>query len=172
MMVELNTMYRVMILYMLDKLEYPLTNTQITNFILDKDYTDYFTIQQTLSDLLSSELITAESTHSNTRYRITEYGEWTLKFFNDKVSDGIKEDIDQYFKEHRYELKQETSVFADYYKAPGKGYLVSCHIKNKEDTVMELTLHTAAKEQAQAICANWSEQNEDVYALIMDLLLK
>lgn len=29
-MTELHTMYRVMILYMLNRLEYPLTNTQIT----------------------------------------------------------------------------------------------------------------------------------------------
>ena len=47
-MTELHTMYRVMILYMLNRLEYPLTNTQITNFILEKDYTNYFTVQQTI----------------------------------------------------------------------------------------------------------------------------
>ena len=41
-MTELHTMYRVMILYMLNRLEYPLTNTQITNFILEKDYTNYY----------------------------------------------------------------------------------------------------------------------------------
>lgn len=35
-MTELDTMYRIMILYMLNKLEYPLTNTQITNFILER----------------------------------------------------------------------------------------------------------------------------------------
>ena len=31
-MADLHTMYRVMILYMLNQVEYPLTNTQITNF--------------------------------------------------------------------------------------------------------------------------------------------
>ena len=37
-MTELDTMYRVMILYMLNLVEYPLTNTQITNFVLEKAY--------------------------------------------------------------------------------------------------------------------------------------
>ena len=70
-MADLHTMYRVMILYMLNQVEYPLTNTQITNFILEKEYTNYFTVQEILSDRISSQLITAESTHNNTRYRIT-----------------------------------------------------------------------------------------------------
>ena len=45
-MTELDTMYRVMILYMLNLVEYPLTNTQITNFVLEKEYTNYFTVQR------------------------------------------------------------------------------------------------------------------------------
>ena len=83
------TLYKLMILYMLNKLEYPLTNTQITNFILEKDYTNYFTVQQTISDLLSSELITAESTHNNTRYRITDEGKETAKKISQTTSKSI-----------------------------------------------------------------------------------
>ena len=47
-MTELDTMYRVMILYMLNLVEYPLTNTQITNFVLEKEYTNYFTVQEAI----------------------------------------------------------------------------------------------------------------------------
>ena len=84
-MADLHTMYRVMILYMLNQVEYPLTNTQITNFILEKEYTNYFTVQEILSDLISSQLITAESTHNNTRYRITPYGQESLGFLHVKI---------------------------------------------------------------------------------------
>ena len=84
-MADLHTMYRVMILYMLNQVEYPLTNTQITNFILEKEYTNYFTVQEILSDLISSQLITAESTHNNTRYRITPYGQESRGFLHVKI---------------------------------------------------------------------------------------
>lgn len=171
-MTDLDTMYRIMILYMLNKLEYPLTNTQITNFILEKDYTNYFTVQQTLSGLLSSELITAESTHNNTRYRITEEGRETLRFFSDKISPGIKKDISDYFEEHHFELKEETSSYADFYKASGSGYQVRCQIRNLEETVLDLTLHVSTREQAQAVCDNWQKQKDEVFALLMDNLLK
>ena len=83
-MTELDTMYRVMILYMLNLVEYPLTNTQITNFVLEKEYTNYFTVQEAITSLLQTDLITAESTHNNTRYHLTDYGRQTLDFFHTK----------------------------------------------------------------------------------------
>lgn len=171
-MADLHTMYRVMILYMLNQVEYPLTNTQITNFILEKEYTNYFTVQEILSDLISSQLITAESTHNNTRYRITSYGQETLGFFHVKISDAIKEDIRTYFVEHDFDLKQETSVYADYYKVPGEGYAVRCRIRNLETDIVDLTLHVTSRQQAEAVCQNWKKNHFPIYETLMDTLLK
>ena len=171
-MADLHTMYRVMILYMLNQVESPLTNTQITNFILEKEYTNYFTIQEILSDLISSQLITAESTHNNTRYRITPYGQETLGFFHVKISDAIKEDIRTYFVEHDFDLKQETSVYADYYKVPGEGYAVRCRIRNLETDIVDLTLHVTSRQQAEAVCQNWKKNHFPIYETLMDTLLK
>ena len=77
-MAEPITIYKLIILYMLSQVDFPLGNTKISNFFLDKEYTTYFTIQQVLNDLLDSELIVAESTHNNTNYRITASGRETL----------------------------------------------------------------------------------------------
>lgn len=171
-MADLHTMYRVMILYMLNQVEYPLTNTQITNFILEKEYTNYFTVQEILSDLISSQLITAESTHNNTRYRITPYGQETLGFFHAKISDAIKEDIRTYFVKHNFDLKQETSVYADYYKVPGGEYAVRCRIRNLETDIVDLTLHVSDRQQAEAVCQNWKKNHFPIYEALMDTLLK
>lgn len=166
------TLYRLIILYMLDKVDFPLTNTQITNFILEKDYTTYFTVQQTFSDLVDSELITAESTHNNTLYRITPDGQQTLKFFSDKISDAIKEDIMHFFSDNKMDLKTETSVIADYYKTPGNDYAVRCQIRNGEKSIIDLTISVSSVEQARAVCRNWKNQSSDIYALLMDELIK
>ena len=61
-MAEPFTIYKLTILNMLDKVDFPLTNTQISNFFLEQDYTDYFRVQQVLSDLEDASLIHAEST--------------------------------------------------------------------------------------------------------------
>ena len=70
-MAEPFTIYKLTILNMLDKVDFPLTNTQISDFFLEQEYTDYFRVQQVLNDLADSGLIRTESTHSNTQYYIT-----------------------------------------------------------------------------------------------------
>ena len=55
-MAESFKLYKLIILYMLNKVDFPLTNSQISEFILDQGYTTYFKLQQALSELLSSGL--------------------------------------------------------------------------------------------------------------------
>ena len=105
-MAEPITIYKLIILYMLSQVDFPLGNTKISNFFLDKEYTTYFTIQQVLNDLLDSELIVAESTHNNTNYRITASGRETLDFFEDKISEAIRQDICEYFSQNQIEMKK------------------------------------------------------------------
>ena len=51
-------LYKLMVLYMLNKVDFPLTNSQISEFILDKGYTNYFTLQQALHDLSEQNIST------------------------------------------------------------------------------------------------------------------
>ncbi len=61
---------------------------------------------------------------------------------------------------------------ADYYKTTTLEYAVRCQIKEKDLSLIDLTINVKTKEQAEAICANWKKQNEDVYTYLMDLLMK
>ncbi len=69
------TLYKLIILYMLNEVDFPLTNSQISEFILDEGYTTYFKLQQALSELRESHnFIREESTHHRTFYHLTEDG--------------------------------------------------------------------------------------------------
>ena len=89
-MADASTQYKLIVLYMLDQVDFPLTNTQISNFMLDKDYTTYFTVQKAISELIDAGLMRTESTYNNTHYYITPAGRETLSYFPDKISDAIK----------------------------------------------------------------------------------
>lgn len=75
------TLYKLIILFILDKVNFPLTNAQMTGFILDKEYTNFFNIQQAISELTEAELVTAEPIRNSTLYTITDTGRETLTFF-------------------------------------------------------------------------------------------
>ena len=65
-MAEPFTLYKLIILYMLKKVDFPLTNSQISEFVLDEGYTTYFKLQQAISELIASGFVREESTHSRT----------------------------------------------------------------------------------------------------------
>ena len=88
---------------MLDKVDFPLTNSQISEFILNEGYTNYFTLQQTISELAESGFVREESTHSRTFYHLTEEGAQTLHFFKNDISPAIQDDIDTF-------LTKKTSI--------------------------------------------------------------
>ena len=171
-MADPNTIYKMTMLAMLDKIDFPLSNTQISNFFLEQDYTDYFTVQQVIHELLDSELIRFESTHSNTQYHLTSLGRETLKFFEDKVTPAIKADIAAFFERNQMEMKIENSLVADFYKSTFSGYDVRCRLKQKNLSIIDLTIHVETKEQADAVCKNWKKQSDEIYACLMDILIQ
>ena len=171
-MAEPFTIYKLTILNMLDKVDFPLSNTQLTDFFLEHEYTDYFRVQQVISELLDAELIRTESTHNNTHYYITAAGKETLNLLKDKISDAIELDIINYFAENKLELRNDNSIIADYYRTPNRDFAVRCQYRQKDTNLIDLTLTVKTKEQAEAICNNWKKQNEEVYMYLMDILMK
>ena len=81
MLAEPMTLYKLMNLYMLHQVNFPLTNAQLSNFFLDREYTTYFTLQQALNELLDAGLVKKETMRNSSRYEITKEGEETLEFF-------------------------------------------------------------------------------------------
>lgn len=67
-MAETFTLYKLIVLYMLDRVDFPLTTSQISEFILDKGYTTYFRLQSALAELTDSGLLKIELTHNRTLY--------------------------------------------------------------------------------------------------------
>ena len=170
MAADSNTLYKLILLYMLDNLEFPLTNSQISEFILDRGYTDYFTLQQTIYDLQSSELVVAENIRNSTRYIITEAGRETISMFGSKLSSAIKEDIQNFFQEKKYQLRKEIDLQADYYPID-KEYMVHCLIKEKKSTLLELKINVVTKEQAVHICDHWQKDSEEIYNYLIQKML-
>ena len=78
----------------------------------------------------------------------------------------------KFFEANQLEFRQENSILADYYKTTNQKYDVRCQVRSDSSTIIDLTLCVSTKEQAEAICNNWKNQNEDVYAYLMDMLLK
>lgn len=166
------TLYKLMILYFLDQVEYPLTNAQLSGFLLEQEYTNYFTIQQVLSDLLEAELIQSETIRNSSYFRITEEGKKTLLFFGDKISNAIKEDILLFLQENQYQLRETVSTPADYYEQKKGEFVVHCKVMEHERILLDLSLAVPSEEKAVQICNSWHTHSQDVYARLFEWMIK
>ena len=164
------TLYKLIVLYMLDKVAFPLTQSQISEFILDKGYTNYLTLQQVIAELIETNLITAHTTLNRTQLTITEEGKDSLKYFEGRISDIIKKEILDYFKENSMELKNEVSVVSNYYKATNGDYEAVLNAKDGDTTLVEIKLSVPTPQIASAICDNWNKKNQEVYQMLTKML--
>lgn len=166
------TLYKLIILFILDKVDFPLTNAQVSNFILEKEYTNFFNIQQSISELQDSELIVCETIRNSSLYKITETGRETLDFFNSKISSAIKNDIIEYLKVNKYELREEVSTISDYFQSKKDEFIVRCQVKEKGSAIIDLNLSVPTEKEASLICNNWRSKSQEVYSYLIKTLMQ
>ena len=165
-------LYKLIVLYMLDCIDFPLTTSQISEFILEQGYTDYFKLQQAVGELAEDGLIRRDSTHNRTLYYLTDEGEKTILLFKNDISPDIRKDIQTFLKNKKYELKNESSVRSDYYLNSANEYNVRCQIMEQGLPLIDLTVSVPTKAEASTIANNWSVRNQEIYASVMKSLLR
>lgn len=170
-MTEAQTLYKLIVLTMLSRVDFPLTNAQISDFILSKEYTNYFTLQQVLSELVETGLAEMHTVRNSSYYHLTEKGKETLNFFGNMVSQAIHDDMDRYFKDNAIALRDEASVRADYYPNNNDEYSVRLRVLEKDSPIIDLTLTVPTENQANNLCNNWKKKNQKLYAFLMQELL-
>jgi len=167
---EPEILYKLMVLYMLDQVSFPLTNTQLSDFFLDKDYTTYFTLQQVINGLEESGFIRSRQMNNTTHYYITDDGKATLRFFSSEMSQAVIQDMNEYLQQNKFRMRSEVSITADYYRPEGGDYRVNCRIHEGMEDILSLELAVPDEKTAEIITANWKARAQAVYQNLMTSL--
>ena len=169
-MAEPLTLYKLIVLYMLSRVDFPLTKAQIGDFILEREYTNFLTLQQAIGELIDAGLITAQSIRNRTHLVLTKDGSETLTFFGNQISSTIKGEIDEFFKQNEIALRNEVSILADYYKSTTGEFESHLIAKDKGINLIDITISVPDEETAASICDNWQKKNQDIYQYIVGQL--
>ncbi|MGL5260319.1 MAG: DUF4364 family protein [Lachnospiraceae bacterium] len=161
---ETLSLYKLIILYILDHVTFPMTQGQVCDMILEKNYTNYINLQLALSELTDTFLIQSKnSSHNRTQLIITDEGKRTLGFFKNRISEDIRTEIKEYLKENGLELRDEVSVLSNYYKSVNGEYEVALCAKEKDTVLIDLKLSVPTPQLASTICDNWQRNNQEIY---------
>ena len=165
------TLYKMIILYMLKRCDVPLSKSQIYDFILEKEYTNFLTLQEVFAEMASSELVKEKRMGNRTFLEITEEGEETLKFFGNRINPEIKEQIDQYLKDNSLRLRNEASILGDYQKTGDNEYMAHMLAKENGQTIVDIQIPVPTEEMAQFVCDNWQRKNQEIYQFLVETLM-
>jgi len=160
---------KLKLLYILNYINIPLTNIEITNHILENNYMDYFSLQQILGDLCDSKFIKLNSKNGNEYYSISEAGMAALEMFGEKLPGYFTNEIANNFSFFKKELKKQRELIGHYYKRNDE-YIVSLQVMENESVIFNLSVSVPTEILAKNICKKWDSNPEEIFGSIIKTL--
>ena len=168
---ESYTLYKLLILYMLSQVDFPLTTSQISEFVIDHGYTTFFTFQEALTDMVDTNLLIVEATHNRSLYHLTREGMDTLLLFEEQLNPGVKNDVDNYLQEKHYDLKGESGAKSTYRQNANGDFVVRCQIVENGSNLFDMKIIVPTEKEAETMASNWIRKNESIYTSMVTELL-
>ena len=165
------TLYKMIVLYMLKRCDDTLSKSQIYDFILEKEYTTFLTLQEVFSELAASDLITEKTMANRTYLEITDEGTQTLEFFGNRINPAIKQQIDDYLRENSMKLRNEKAILGDYQKTGENEYTVQLIARENGQDLLDIKVPVPTEEIAQHMIDNWQEKNTEIYQYLFSQLM-
>lgn len=171
-MSEASTINKLILLYLLDQVSFPLSGSQISEYIVSKGYMQYFAMQELFSELEASSLISVTREANTTFYQITDEGHQTISFFSNRLTVTLRDEIRTYLRDNHLALKEGAAVRATYDRTNAGDYAVHAIIKEDDSTLLDLTVSVPSEDEADAFVLRWPDRAQQIYAEIMKLLMK
>ena len=162
---------KVLILYILSKLNEPVTNDNLLQFVISVVDMNYFYFQQFLLDLLEKNYIICFSQDDGKQvYQITDIGKEALSLTDDILPGIIKLKVDTSFGKEMKEIKEEEAITAEYVPIGNDNYTVTCKINENNNCIFEISVFAGSREEAKKIVDNWKENAYSIYPEILNSL--
>ena len=162
---------KVLILYLLNKLNKPITNDGLFKIISATNNINYFYFEQYLADLINDKLIATKVTEETTLYEITNSGKKSLELTKDALPGIVKLKADTVFKQELKEFENAISISAEYIPNNEKEFTVKCKIIENNNTIFEIKTFAGSHERAKKIVANWNKNAGELYPKILNMLV-
>jgi len=164
--------HKIMLLYLIDKMDIPLSNSQITQFALEENYMNFYSIQQYLKEMVEIDYLDSSTDNNTTRYTITGDGQKALDALADQLPIPLRTRISKYVSQNRKEVMKGFETTANhFFDHDTNEYIVKCGVYDYDTLLMELNLSVVNKEQALMICNNWKSNVGSLHAQIINILL-
>lgn len=162
---------KVLILYILNKLTDAIKNDNLYKIVSSANNINYFYFQELLTDLINTNLVGSFTKDDKTFIKITSKGQNALSLTKSLLPGILKLKADHVFKEQVSIIAEESSIITEYIPKNENSYTVTCKIREKNETIFEVSTFAGSRERAKQISDNWKNNAKTIYPKIIDLLL-
>lgn len=163
--------HKLVLMYIIKSYDFEITNSEITQFVLELNYMNYFLLQQYLSELISSKLINILEKDKTKYYNLTELGTTTLEYFENNIPSTVKDEINTKVHENNLQKIKEKQISGDYFKKNDTEYIVNLNVKENEVSIFNISLNVVSSKQAKSICKIWKDNPDYIYKNVLNLLI-
>lgn len=165
---------KIILLFVLDKMEIPLTDNSITDIITVRNsWMSYMDCKETLHKLIDVGFIyPTSSSDENTCYNITYEGRDCLSHFFKSIPSSLREQIDNYAKKNRMEFKKNQEYVGDYYKNIDGSYTAVLRISAplEPQHFFEVKIKFPTKHAALVSVKKWKDNAAHIYETVNEKL--
>ena len=161
---------KVLILYILDKLNKDITSSDLFKIISNVNNINYFYFRQILIDLVDSKLIGTYTKDETSVFEINAEGKNSLELTIDVLPGLTKLKADTVLKNELNHIVDESSIIAEYIPENETNFTVKCKIIENNSTIFEVRTFAGSRERAKTIADNWKANANNIYPKIIKLL--
>ena len=163
--------HKLLILYILEKLNIAIASIDLTNYILEERLMKFIPFQQHVHELVVTNHIISVADDGFTKYMITDSGAEVLSDMIDMIPLTEKHRVDRTVRKLNKHVINNRAVRAAFIPDNEHSGVVRLELNEGDFSVLLLEVSTASKEEARIICNNWKTRTADIYSGIVDLLL-
>lgn len=162
---------RILLCYLLDKLEKPITPVQLYDIVVGNEIVNYFYFTEALNDLTKNNTITAQKIDGVEYYVLSPKGKCGTEEFKQYVPKSFRDRVLKEALKYFAKLKQQNEVQCEITELK-HGFYVEFKILDENDNLIEMKLFAPDKEQAKIIKHQIMLNPTDFYSKIIGYVLE
>ncbi len=170
------TVNKLILLFVLDKMEIPLTENSILDICTSRNnWLNGIDCILILHELMETSFIYNASVEGDEpRYGITYQGRECLSHFFARIPQSFREEITAFARDKRLEFKRSQEYVSEYAKNEDGSYTVTLKIKEPslQQPLLEIHIKTPNRNTAILTCKKWGNQAPNVFEYLYDSLIE
>ena len=170
-----NTVNKLILLYVLDKMEIPLTENSILEICSSQNnWVNWMDCKDLLSQLITSKFIYKPNTEDDeSRYNITVAGRECLSQFYTRIPASLRDNIAQFAGENKMQFKRNQEYIAKSFKNEDGSYTVDLKILEPltTESIFTMSIKTGTRHSASIACKKWRELAANIYEYVYSKII-